>query len=433
MNRISVLLAMTVLCTLGPGCAANPDLEFADWVFPVADGTPVREYAPVPREGRVENAFELIEDLVIGGDTSDPNATFYRPTDVLAASNGNIFVVDSGNARVQMFGHDGRFLKTLGQRGQGPGEFRRPIAAAMVGDRLVVSDLGNSRFSVWTDTGEHVADQATPLGFATSRMAGLAGGGMVILGPQANVGAMQAGGAPVLTNVLASYSSAGEQLVRFFESATPAMGNPVELVSDPRRRIQYLIDSMEAPRPSFAVGGNDQVYVTPSSEYQVIAMSADGEPRWALRVAWQRPQLLASARERRVRAFARDNPDITVDDFNWPKFSNAISASLLADGEGRLYVFPYLRGLEGGHGESGEDAGEQGATSVEDETAERSDDDAPPRGSAVDVYSPAGERLVSGMARGRWRFARGEYVYNISLDPDTEERLVYRYRLVLNR
>ena len=430
MRRTGVLVLVAGLCWPTLACGGEPELIFADWVFPVDDTTPIREYAPVPLEARREGAFELIEDLVIGGDSSDPDGTFYRPTDVLAAANGNIFVVDSGNARIQMFGSDGRFLKSLGQEGQGPGEFQRPTAAAMVGDRLVVSDLRNSRFSVWTDTGEHVADHATPLGFGASRMAGLGDAGMVILGSEVNVGGMQAGSAPSITNVLASYSVSGKERVRLLESAMPAMGDPVAMRTDPRSRIQYMIDSTQSPRPGFAVGGNDRVYVTPSSEYQVIAMDGDGEPAWALRVAWPRPRMLESAKERQVRAFARDDPDIAVDDFDWPEYTSAISSSLLADGDGRLYVFPFTRGLEDGEAE--EDPANQ-SDGDEAEQDEPSTEDEGPRGRAVDIYSPDGELLVAGLAEGRWRSARGEYVYNLSLDPESEELVVYRYRLVLNR
>lgn len=435
MQRAALLLVTGVLCASGLACGAEPELEFADWVLPVADATPIREYAPVPRGERAENAFELIEDLVIGGDPNDPNTGFYRPTDVLAAANGNIFVVDSGNARVQMFDADGAFRRTLGQRGQGPGEFQRPSAAAMAGDRLVVMDMQNSRLSVWSDEGDHIADHATPLGFQASSMEGLSSGGLIILGPQINIGAMQAGSAPTITTVLASYSTSGEEGVRFFESESPPMGNPAEMVSDTRRRIQYMIDMGEAPRPSFALGGNDRVYVSLSAEYQVAAMNSSGEQVWALRVAWPRPRLLESSKERRVRLLARDEPDISADEFDWPEFSAAISTRLLADGQGRLYVFPILRGLEG-VGDEPEDSGD--AAGTENEQAADSEQAADgeqegPRGVAVDIYSPEGELLVAGLAEGTWRSARGEYVYTISRDPDTEEMIVYRYRLVVNR
>jgi len=429
MRTIVASVVTACLCAATLSCNRAPELEFADWVFPVAEGTPIKEYGPVAMEEREEGAFELVEDLVIGGDPADESTSFYRPVGVLAADNGNIFVIDSGNARVQMFGPDGSFLKTLGQRGQGPGEFQLPTAAAMAGDRLVISDARNSRFSVWSDEGEYIGEHTTQLGFQAMQMAGLSDGGMVILGPEINLGAMTAGSPPAMTYVLASYSAEGAQRDRFFEAATPSMGNPAELMSDPRGRIQFLIDMGEVAMPRFAVGGNDVVYVTPASEYQVLAMSGSGDTTWALRVAWPRPPYLESSKQRRVEMFASEAPDLSVDDFDWPQFSNAISSTLLVDGEGRLYVFPYTRGLE----ESANDDGEQTEDEAAEDEATTESEDEGPHGRPVDIYSPGGELIVAGLAEGAWQYARGDYVYALGRNAETDETVVYRYRLVLNR
>jgi hypothetical protein len=62
-------LASAVGCTNAPA----PELEFADWVLPVPEGTPIVEYARVPEQERDPDAVRLVEDLVIGGDPADPN------------------------------------------------------------------------------------------------------------------------------------------------------------------------------------------------------------------------------------------------------------------------------------------------------------------------------------------------------------------------
>ncbi|MGD8817073.1 MAG: hypothetical protein PVJ51_07795, partial [Acidobacteriota bacterium] len=49
----------------------------------------------------------------------------------------------------------------------------------------------------------------------------------------------------------------------------------------------------------------------------------------------------------------------------------------------------------------------------------------------VDVYSTDGEHLFSGMIpMVRWESARGDYVYGIRRDPDTDESTAVRYRLI---
>jgi hypothetical protein len=55
--------------------------------------------------------------------TSDDNLAFDNPLDIAVDGPGNIYILDSGNSRVQKFSPDGRFLTTIGRKGQGPGEF----------------------------------------------------------------------------------------------------------------------------------------------------------------------------------------------------------------------------------------------------------------------------------------------------------------------
>jgi hypothetical protein len=69
--------------------------------------------------------LDLKEELSIGHE-DDKNYLFWRITDVCVDPDGNIYVVDMRNCRVQKFDPRGRFLATIGCRGQGPGEFQMP-------------------------------------------------------------------------------------------------------------------------------------------------------------------------------------------------------------------------------------------------------------------------------------------------------------------
>ena len=87
--------------------------------------------------------------------------TFDRPTGVAVAPNGDIFVSDGhspnkhGNARVVKFAKDGRFLKTWGRKGAGPGEFDEPHDIFLGGsqNRVYVADRRNSRIQVFDQDG----------------------------------------------------------------------------------------------------------------------------------------------------------------------------------------------------------------------------------------------------------------------------------------
>lgn len=92
------------------------------------------------------------------------------------------------------------------------------------------------------------------------------------------------------------------------------------------------------------------------------------------------------------------------------------------DGAGRLYVYPLFE-----RADREDDAETNEGEGDDEETAEP---DAP-RGPAVDVYSPDGELLVAGLAAGSWSYARGEFVYRIGRDSQTDEPQVIRSRLIL--
>lgn len=433
MRRFPLPALFAVLAAIPAGCTAPPALEFADWTMPLAAGTPVREYAAVSLAERTETAFEVVDDLVIGGDPGDPNTAFYRPVAVVAADNGNIFVVENGGKRVQMFGPDGAFLRTLGQAGQGPGEFQMPISATIAGDRLVVVDATNSRFSVWADNGDHVGDYAIPFGTGAVRVDGLPDGRLAVLTSEIDLSSMGAtppagGGLPTMTTVLSSYTAAGERVSRLLEVANAPLPNPMEMVNNPRVRLQYMIDRMDYPTPAFAVGSDNLVYVTLGVEYQIHALTPSGETAWALRVALPRRPFSESSKELRVRTLAREDPDTGVDDFEWPELDRAISGTLRTDGAGRLYVYPMFERVSADdNAEATDDAA--GAA----ETTEAAGEAGARRGRPVDVYSPDGELIVAGLAAGTWSYARGDYVYRITSDPDTDETLVIRSRLVVHQ
>ena len=98
-------------------------------------------------------------------------------------------------------------------------------------------------------------------------------------------------------------------------------------------------------------------------------------------------------------------PGLAYQHFTWPGRYAAIE-NLEVDGHGNLWVFS--------HADRGPD------------TVRGADGPVP-----VDVYSPEGERLFSGMiAIAAWDSALGDHVYRIETDPDTEEQVVARYRLV---
>jgi hypothetical protein len=84
------------------------------------DGIKVIKNPKEPLYGEI--TFELEEDLSIGNEEDD-NCYFYKTVDIEVDIEGNIYVLDRANYRVQKFDKDGNYILTMGRKGQGPGEF----------------------------------------------------------------------------------------------------------------------------------------------------------------------------------------------------------------------------------------------------------------------------------------------------------------------
>ena len=94
----------------------------------------------------------------VAGSGSD---TFDQPSGIAVAPNGDIFVTDGHgkNDRVVKFSKDGRFIKTFGHHGAGPGEFDQPHDISIGGSQghVFVADRSNSRVQVFDQNGNFIA------------------------------------------------------------------------------------------------------------------------------------------------------------------------------------------------------------------------------------------------------------------------------------
>jgi DNA-binding beta-propeller fold protein YncE len=79
---------------------------------------------------------------------------FSLPTNVAVDKEGNVYVTDTLNDRVEIFDADGNFLSTFGKNGDGPGYFSRPKGIAVdVDGHIWVADAMQQRVQVFNNEG----------------------------------------------------------------------------------------------------------------------------------------------------------------------------------------------------------------------------------------------------------------------------------------
>jgi sugar lactone lactonase YvrE len=121
------------------------------------------------KDGKGQQVFKFSPEgkvlMTLGkaGVAGTGNDTFNGPSGVAIAKNGDIFVADGHgadtNARIVKFSKDGKFIKTWGKKGSGPGEFDTPHSIAMDSKgRLFVADRGNSRIQIFEQDGKFIAE-----------------------------------------------------------------------------------------------------------------------------------------------------------------------------------------------------------------------------------------------------------------------------------
>lgn len=108
---------------------------------------------------------ELRRDLGVGVADGDQAYMIGAIDDIAVATNGTMYVLDRSVPTVRVYDATGKFVKNIGQRGSGPGEYRYATAIALAKNgNLLLYDQGNARVNVYTPTGDVVTSWMTKAG-----------------------------------------------------------------------------------------------------------------------------------------------------------------------------------------------------------------------------------------------------------------------------
>ena len=265
-------------------------------------------------------AVKLVAQDVIGSGPGAEPGQLDQPRGVTIDKQGNLYVADMANNRVQVFGPDGKSLRTIGSAGSGEGQFQEPrgIAVDSQGNLYVAdtwnarvqkfdpsgkflkswgtgNDIGNGRFALTTD-GTEAGNAAAPLGFYGPRAIAVDERGNVYIADTGNKRIVVTDGEG---KFLYQWGHAGNEPGAFNEPIGIAIDSQgyVYVADTWNGRVQVFArgeDGKVGPTPQvtwrvpgwqpntyddpyIAAGPNGQVYASVPGRNQVISANLNGE------------------------------------------------------------------------------------------------------------------------------------------------------------
>ncbi|MEP6833572.1 MAG: 6-bladed beta-propeller [Gemmatimonas sp.] len=112
--------------------------------------------APLP-ESRFTNVADTVTAIREVALTSSEQTLFTRVTRVLLGPDSNVYVLDADRTWVTVFSPAGAFVRRIGNKGSGPGEFEGPIQRiGFIGDTIWIEDWIKQRTNWFAQNGEYL-------------------------------------------------------------------------------------------------------------------------------------------------------------------------------------------------------------------------------------------------------------------------------------
>jgi hypothetical protein len=369
---------------------------------------------------------KLAEELSIGVVDGAEEYIFGEVTELAVAPDGTIYVFDRIAGALRKYDANGRYVRTLGAKGQGPGEYRTGGGLAVMKDgRVLLWDTGNWRINIYSAAGESIGNILTPSG---------------INGTLVTQRSLMVDTADVIyyrrTIIIPrQFENRPELWVRFRPNGT---------VLDTVRRPAFRF---EPRRLSASAGGSSQsaempfdpipvwvpsplgYFVTGIPDRYAVELHVTGGPPISIRRPDVRPNPVTNRERDESRKRIEDNMRRVEPSWSWtgpaiPR-TKPFYVGLKVAEDGRIWVpvIPEMRPPSSAMsmGAGGASIGPAGRGNAPAES---------PHPALYDVFEPNGTYLgqVEIPARVSMRFMRGERIWGVAYD-DNDVAIVKRYSI----
>jgi len=321
------------------------------------------------------DACSVEEDLLIGKAEAGDEYLFSEIRDLGVDEAENIYVLDFKEPFVKVFDKSGNRLRTIGKRGQGPGEIQGPLSLCVTPrGELLVNDRGNRFLHVYTLAGEHKRSISLARWPFFSRPA---------VDAQDNIVARSAVTTPgtTWTFVLKKYDPEGHEFFDIFSYQVDITPN---------------VWDVNPPDCFWRVGSHDSIVWGYADKYEF--QSIDGHGKAIRKIAKDYTPVETTEEEKKEWIqFAFGDKGIPSDaTVNWPKYHNAFQF-LSVDDRDKIFVQTYEKTADG-------------------------------KGYFCDVFDPEGRFIAKFALKSAPRVVKKNKVYTIEED-EQGYRVVKRHKL----
>lgn len=337
-----VLLATVVLGTFAiSACGGDAKTAALPWTTAVdstGDTARVRISGDVPEE----LVRTLTVDLQIGEADGAEELTFGRIGGIFVGANGTLYVYDAHQTvgLIRLYSQTGEYIRTLGAKGGGPGEYGQlnGFTLAPNGD-VVLWDGSGGRVNRYSAAGDYLSSFRVPIsGFFTSNGVQVSNDGTISL--RSTVGMRQGPSGMVGTPGAIRLDSAGTVIDSVAYPSWSTAEPAVLFVESPDGRMRAIFSVPFQPSPVTAVlpeGGFAGGY---SDRYAFTIARTGGKPRQVIREVAAVP--VSETEQSQHRALIEQNAKRTNPSFSWtgpgiPAIKPAFTSILIGD-DGRLWV-----------------------------------------------------------------------------------------------
>ena len=259
-------LGQVILC----GSSVAPD--------PQEPGMEIVANPKVPKNPSMRVVFK--EDLTIGIKEGDENYMFGQRVYFNTDDEGNFYVTDWDRKRIQKYDPQGKYIRTIGRSGQGPGEFQNVWRPEFDADgHLYLLDIAAHRISFFDkESGQFLRQIKIPSDFhptLINKLGYFIGDKTIIEeGPKGTK----------FTTVYGLFDDQPKIMREFLKTIwEPKEGSGSGEAAIVSSLANNLSDQAFRPSPLYLVARNGDIWIGYPETYEVFIYDPDGKPKMVIR------------------------------------------------------------------------------------------------------------------------------------------------------